>query len=93
MEHKIPASRYSEDQQERIRACSTPEEYLALAESEGVELTDEQLDAVAGGAGLWARDDQPKWFAYCICGQRLEAEEVPCDVVCPKCNCKVHITA
>ena len=34
---------------ERARACKTPEELIALAEEQGVELTDEQLEAVDGG--------------------------------------------
>lgn len=41
----------TKDQQERAKACKTPEELLALAKSEGVELTDEQLESVAGGWG------------------------------------------
>ena len=30
-------------------ACETPEEMLALAKEEGYELSDEQLDSIAGG--------------------------------------------
>ena len=41
----------SEEQKSRVRACKTPEEMLALAQEEGVELSDEQLEAVAGGWG------------------------------------------
>lgn len=40
------------EQQAKAKACKTPEEILALAKSEGVELTDEQLDGVTGG-GFW----------------------------------------
>ena len=36
-------------QQEQLNGCTTAEELLALAKSEGVELTDDQLDAVSGG--------------------------------------------
>ena len=36
---------------EKARACKSAEELTALAESEGIELSDEQLDAVAGGSG------------------------------------------
>lgn len=43
------------DQVARAEACDSPEELLELAKSEGVELTDEQLEAVAGGTWeeLW----------------------------------------
>ena len=37
------------EQQEKARACKTPEDILALAKEEGIELTDEQLEAVSGG--------------------------------------------
>jgi predicted ribosomally synthesized peptide with nif11-like leader len=40
------------EQQEKARACKTPEELLALAKAEGYELTDEELGAVSGG-GAW----------------------------------------
>ena len=37
---------------EKILACKTPEELLALAHEEGYELSDEELQAVSGG-GTW----------------------------------------
>ena len=43
------------EQQEKARACKTPEEVLALAKEEGYELSDEQLEAVSGGS--WICDD------------------------------------
>ena len=39
----------SPEQQERARACESPEELAALAEEEGLELSDEMLEGVAGG--------------------------------------------
>ena len=39
----------SEEQIAKIRECKTREEMLALAKQEGIELTDEQLEAVSGG--------------------------------------------
>ena len=35
--------------------CESADELLALAEREGLELTDEQLEAVSGGVGTWSR--------------------------------------
>ena len=39
----------TEEQITKIKACKNNEEILALAKEEGVELTDEQLEAVTGG--------------------------------------------
>ena len=38
------------EQMEKARACMSSEDLVELAKSEGVELTDEQLDAIAGGS-------------------------------------------
>ena len=35
---------------EKLKACKTPEELMGLVEAEGIELTEEQLEDVAGGA-------------------------------------------
>ena len=35
---------------EKAKACKTPEELAALAREEGVELSDEQLEAISGGS-------------------------------------------
>ena len=40
----------TEEQIAKVRECKTSEELVQLAMDEGVELTDEQLDAVAGGS-------------------------------------------
>lgn len=39
----------SDDVKAKLLACETPEDMLALAKQEGMELSDEQMDAVAGG--------------------------------------------
>ena len=39
----------SEEQIAKLKECKTQEEMLALAKEEGIELTDEQLEAVSGG--------------------------------------------
>ena len=38
------------EQMEKARACKDASELVALAQTEGIELTDEQLDAVSGGS-------------------------------------------
>ena len=40
----------SPELQEKAKACKTREELVALAESVGVKLSDDELDAVAGGS-------------------------------------------
>ncbi len=39
----------SEEQIAKVEACKSSAEILALAQEEGIELTDEQLAAVSGG--------------------------------------------
>ena len=47
----------SEDLKERAKACKTPEEVLALVKDEGIVLSDEDLEQVAGGKGKWAHEE------------------------------------
>ena len=39
----------TEEQIAKVKACKNTEEMLAVAKEEGVELSDEQLEAVSGG--------------------------------------------
>ena len=39
----------SKEQIAKVKACKDHDELLALAKAEGVELTDEQLNAISGG--------------------------------------------
>lgn len=39
----------TDEQKSKARECKTTEELIAFAESEGIELSEEQLDAMAGG--------------------------------------------
>ena len=41
----------TEEQVKRVKACKNSEELLAAAKEEGIELTDEQLNAISGGCG------------------------------------------
>lgn len=41
----------TDEQIKKARECKNSDEILALAREEGVELTDEQLEAVSGGCG------------------------------------------
>lgn len=48
-----------EEMKAKITSCKTAEELIELAKNEGIELTDEQLNAISGGLD-WA-----KYFAEC----------------------------
>ena len=39
----------TEEQIAKVKACKTTEEMLTVAKEEGIELSDEQLEAVSGG--------------------------------------------
>ena len=59
------------EQQEKALACKTPDELVELAKSEGVELSDEQLDNISGG-----------W--YCCtdhCGNVCPDYRIPCSTL------------
>lgn len=47
----------SQELKDRLKACETPEEVLALAKEQGVELSEDDLDQVAGGKGKWAHEE------------------------------------
>jgi hypothetical protein len=44
----------TEEQIEKVKGCKNAEEILAIAKAEGVELTEEQLEAVSGGICLFS---------------------------------------
>lgn len=48
----------TEDQIEKVRACENPSDLIALAKDEGVELNEEQLLAISGGACSSTNDDE-----------------------------------
>lgn len=56
--------------QEKLKSAQTPEELADLAKAEGVELSDEQFEAIAGGS--WREGDT--WCVDVDC--RLLACEV-----------------
>ena len=46
----------SDEMKAKVTECKTSEDLIALAKTEGVELTDEQLDAISGGDSFWSCD-------------------------------------
>ncbi len=51
-EEKKMSEELGNDLQEKVKACKSPEEILALAKSEGYELSDDELAAVNGGGSF-----------------------------------------
>ena len=43
----------TEEQKAKAIACKTPEKMLAFAKDEGFELSDEDLEGIAGGEDTW----------------------------------------
>ena len=55
----------TEEQKEKALACKTPEELFELAKSEGVELGEEELDAINGGmVSGWSIPGCPKFDGH-----------------------------
>ncbi len=45
------------EQKEKLKACKDSNEMMSMLGEMGIELTDEQLDAVAGGDKNWYKCD------------------------------------
>ena len=48
----------TDEQIAKVKACKNQEEVLKVAAEEGIELTDEQLEAVSGGCGTFTATDK-----------------------------------
>ena len=65
----------TEEQIEKAKACKTAEEFFALAKEEGIELSEEELDAMSGGVN---------WD--CLLYNEDCADFNPCTSVCHRLN-------
>lgn len=75
----------SEEQIKKLDKCESSEEMLALAKSEGIELTDEQLQAVSGGVTCGENHPCPK------CGSKnIRPSIVYRCLVCKDCGYEYH---
>ena len=87
----------TQEQWDKLRECKTPEDILALAQAEGVELTDDELQQVTGGSDgyvvggdIWGGG--PQYVDWCPqCGQKywLMDPDDPVDW-CPHCGAKLR---
>ena len=59
MSTSFSSNRPSSEQEEDILEGATVSELASIASREGIELTDEQLDGVAGGSGEWSNSEVP----------------------------------
>ena len=50
----------SPELREKVKACQTPEELLALAKKEGYKLSETEIEAVSGGA--WSQCSTDVWY-------------------------------
>ncbi|MBQ7243508.1 MAG: hypothetical protein IJS52_04815 [Bacilli bacterium] len=73
----------SEEQIAKVKACKNQEEVLALAKREGVELSDEQLEAVSGG-GCTPMGECPN--CHTQCRQYVDSFTGRSGVQCPNCG-------
>ena len=73
----------TEEQVLKAKACKSSEELLSLAKEEGIELTDEQLEAVSGG-GCGGSSDKVKCPK---CGSENIKEDNG-NYTCYNCRCK-----
>ena len=66
----------SEEQIKKIEDCKSSEEIINLAKAEGIELTDEQLEAVSGGGCFSGTDKCLKCGSEDISTSVTEKKEV-----------------
>ena len=83
----------TEEQIAKVKACKNQEELLALAKEEGVELTDDQLEAVAGG-GCSSDDGDVMECPECHSTKNVKKIQLASDrIKCYKCtSCNITWT-
>ena len=83
----------TKEQIAKIQNCKNQEEMLAVAKEEGIELSDEQLEAVSGGACTTTPPAKPTVCPYCG-SERISSTEAHnankpgCPLEYYSCQCK-----
>ena len=75
----------TEEQIAKLNECKNQEEILKLAKEEGIELTDEQLEAVSGGVSCGENHPCPK------CGSKnIRVSVIYRCLICKDCEYEYH---
>lgn len=72
------------EQAAKVKACKNQEEILKLAKEEGIELNDEQLEAVSGGCSDPHKGKCPKCGTECT--RFVDGNSGRALYNCPKCG-------
>lgn len=75
----------TQEQIAKVKSCKTQDDFLKLAKAEGVELTNEQLEAVSGGS-CYSEFDCPK------CKGKIDYSNHDGDgnYTCPHCGYQIY---
>ena len=66
----------TDEQKKQLAACKSPEELTVRLGELGVELPDELLDAVAGGAYYQYNEEKKTWDIFLKDGYYLESQDI-----------------
>ena len=72
-----------EELKAQLDNCKSPEDNLALAQEQGCELTDEQVDQISGGGWF---DDDDSVVTCPSCGKKFENPHHYVTMSCPHCH-------
>lgn len=78
------------EQREKVASAKTPEEILAMAQQDGYELSDEELDQISGGQAWY----EETWVTCITCGHswlKNLPDKGTITVKCPNCGASMDI--
>ena len=73
----------TDEQISKVKACKSQEELLKLAKEEGIQLSDEQLEAINGGCHVFNPTGGPMCFE---CGSKNLISSDGREFTCKKCG-------
>lgn len=78
----------TKEQIAKIEVCKNAEEILKIAKEEGIELTDEQLEAVSGGCGFVDPTNCPKCNSTNFITADINMDGSRVKYFCNSCGCR-----